>query len=195
MLAYDIEGLTYEAAKRGWDTTPRRTKAQVAALRVFTHRSYIVTGTRGVSDQLEGVRVVTERLLVENGSSPERRGVHYVLGPVPLQSEAEVDSLLHTWWQAFPSRTDLELMLAARDADEEAAYSTLVERVRELRGFASTPVSVWRADVPRRMDRPVTMVQSGITSEELVALVPPERVAAPPWSPMLLPHWVQYDLR
>lgn len=195
VLAYDIEGLTYEVSREGWAKTPKRTPAQVAALRVFTHRSYMVTGRRGITDQLEGVRVVIERLLQGEEPAAERRGMHYVLGPIPPPSEANVDWLLHAWWQAFPSRTDIELLLPAGDADQERSHRAHVEHVRELRGFASTPVAVLRVDLPWRADRPLTMVRAGITADELLELVPPEREAAPPWAPMLQSHWVQYDLR
>jgi glycosyltransferase involved in cell wall biosynthesis len=195
VLAFDIEGLTYAVSQRGWAETPSRTKAQVAALRVFTHRSYMVTGSRGIVDQLEGVRVVTERLLGQDEPGPEQRGVQYLVGPVPLPGEDLVDALLHAWWQAFPSRTDIELILFANDADHERRCNSQIQQVRELRGFASTPVSVRRADLPRKFDRPVTMVRADITSDELGRLVPGERVAAPPWAPMLLSQWVQYDLR
>jgi len=195
VLAYDIEGLTYAASREGWAETPKRTPAQVAALRVFTHRSYMVTGRTGISDQLEGVRVVIERLLQSEEFKPEHRGVHYLLAQVTASSETAVDALLNSWWQAFPSRTDIELILPAADADEERNLVAQLELVRQLRGFASTPVRVQRADLAWRADRPLTMVKADITPEQLLALVPPERVAAPPWAPMLRSPWVQYDLR
>jgi Glycosyl transferase family 2 len=195
VLAYDIEGLTYAASRGGWAETPKRTPAQVAALRVFTHRSYMITGTRGMADQLEGIRVVIERLLQNGEPTPERRGVHYVLAQVGLNAEADVDSLLNSWWQAFPNRTDIELILPAQDAEQESSRLAQVELIRELRGFASTPVRVQRTDRPWRADRRLSMVRSDITPEELLDLVPPERVAAPPWAPMLRSPWVQYDLR
>ncbi len=155
----------------------------------------MVTGKPGLADQLEGVRVVIERLLQNERHTPERRGVQYVLAQIGPAGHADVDFLLNSWWQAFPSRTDVELILPAGDADEETSRLAQVDVVRELRGMASTPVRVQRTDRPWRADRRLTVVRADITPEALLDLVPPARVAAPPWAPMLRSPWVQYDLR